>query len=65
MTPRPTVCLSVCSRSLKSVRSKVWEARVTRPLFSCSRYAVNLERLLLRLWERYQRGEKPDHLTDW
>ncbi|XP_043208821.1 UDP-N-acetylglucosamine--peptide N-acetylglucosaminyltransferase 110 kDa subunit-like isoform X2 [Amphibalanus amphitrite] len=50
---------------LKSVRSKVWEARVTRPLFSCSRYAVNLERLLLRLWERYQRGEKPDHLTDW
>jgi len=50
---------------LKSIRSKVWDARMASPLFSCSKYTVNLERLLLRLWERYQRGEKPGHVTDW
>ena len=61
----PILTGRVCAASLKSIRSKVWEARMARPLFSCSRYAVNLERLLLKLWERHQRGEKPDHLTDW
>lgn len=50
---------------LKAIRAKVWAARTESPLFNVKTYATNLEKLFYRMWERYQRGEKPDHITEW
>ncbi|CAE1308339.1 OGT [Acanthosepion pharaonis] len=49
---------------LKSVRAKVWKARTTSPLFNTKLYASHLEKLYLRMWDRYEHGLSPDHLTE-
>lgn len=49
--------------SLKATRAKVWKARSESPLFSCKLYAAGMEMLYKRMWERYARGEKPDHVS--
>jgi len=28
-------------------------------------YARDMERLFLRMWQRYASGEKPHHITEW
>ncbi|OAD60022.1 hypothetical protein WN48_06184 [Eufriesea mexicana] len=48
---------------LKAIRAKVWKARSESPLFSCKLYAVGMEMLYKKMWERYSRGEKPDHVA--
>ncbi|XP_048508770.1 UDP-N-acetylglucosamine--peptide N-acetylglucosaminyltransferase 110 kDa subunit isoform X3 [Athalia rosae] len=48
---------------LKAVRAKVWKARSDSPLFNCKMYAQGMEMLYARMWERYARGEKPDHVA--
>ncbi|KQS71055.1 UDP-N-acetylglucosamine--peptide N-acetylglucosaminyltransferase 110 kDa subunit isoform X1 [Drosophila erecta] len=48
---------------LKALRAKVWKARVESPLFDCSQYAKGLEQLFLRMWEKYENGELPDHIS--
>ncbi|XP_032570675.1 LOW QUALITY PROTEIN: UDP-N-acetylglucosamine--peptide N-acetylglucosaminyltransferase 110 kDa subunit [Drosophila sechellia] len=48
---------------LKALRAKVWKARVESPLFDCSQYAKGLEKLFLRMWEKYENGEIPDHIS--
>ncbi|XP_055917773.1 UDP-N-acetylglucosamine--peptide N-acetylglucosaminyltransferase 110 kDa subunit isoform X3 [Eupeodes corollae] len=48
---------------LKTMRAKVWEARVESPLFDCSQYAKGLEMLFSRMWERFSIGEEPDHIS--
>lgn len=48
---------------LKALRAKVWKARVESPLFDCSQYAKGLEKLFLRMWEKYENGELPDHIS--
>lgn len=48
--------------SLKAIRAKVWEARSESPLFNCKFYALGMEMLYKKMWERYARGEKPDHV---
>ncbi|KAK7872292.1 hypothetical protein R5R35_012135 [Gryllus longicercus] len=48
---------------LKAIRVKVWRARTDSPLFDCKQYAVGMEQLYSRMWERYARGEKADHLS--
>lgn len=48
--------------SLKTMRAEVWRARSESPLFSCSTYANGLERLYRAMWDKNQRGEKPDHI---
>ena len=48
--------------SLRVTRARVWKARIESPLFNVKTYAMDLERLYRVLWEKYQRGEKPDHV---
>ncbi|XP_055839671.1 UDP-N-acetylglucosamine--peptide N-acetylglucosaminyltransferase 110 kDa subunit isoform X3 [Episyrphus balteatus] len=48
---------------LKTMRAKVWEARVESPLFDCSQYAKGLEMLFSRMWDRFSIGEEPDHIS--
>ena len=49
--------------SLKATRAKVWKARSESPLFNCKLYAMGMEMLYKKMWERYARGEKPDHVS--
>lgn len=49
---------------LRSMRHKVWKARVESPLFDCKEYANGLEGLFLRMWDRHSHGEIADHITD-
>ncbi|XP_043286576.1 UDP-N-acetylglucosamine--peptide N-acetylglucosaminyltransferase 110 kDa subunit [Venturia canescens] len=48
---------------LKAIRAKVWKARSDSPLFNCKMYAAGMEMLYKKMWERFARGEKPDHLA--
>lgn len=48
---------------LKAMRAKVWKARVESPLFDCQQYAQGLEKLFSKMWERFSRGEQPDHVS--
>ncbi|XP_012279364.1 UDP-N-acetylglucosamine--peptide N-acetylglucosaminyltransferase 110 kDa subunit isoform X2 [Orussus abietinus] len=48
---------------LKATRAKVWKARSDSPLFNCKMYAMGMEMLYQKMWERYARGEKPDHVA--
>ena len=46
------------------MRAKVWKGRTESPLFNCQTYAKDIERLFKLMWERFSRGEKPDHITE-
>lgn len=48
---------------MKAIRAKVWKARSESPLFNCKMYALGMEMLYKKMWERYARGEKPDHVA--
>ncbi|XP_076286274.1 O-linked N-acetylglucosamine (GlcNAc) transferase sxc isoform X2 [Lasioglossum baleicum] len=48
---------------LKAIRAKVWKARSESPLFNCKLYALGMEMLYRKMWERYARGEKADHVA--
>lgn len=48
---------------LKAIRGKVWRGRTESTLFDVANYASELEWLFSKMWERYERGEEPDHLT--
>jgi len=50
--------------SLRGTRAKVWKARSESPLFCVKTYASNLENVLYKMWERYERGEKPNHIVE-
>lgn len=45
------------------MRHKVWTARTTSPLFDCKQYAQGLEQLYSRMWDRFSKGLKPDHVS--
>ncbi|XP_049886201.1 UDP-N-acetylglucosamine--peptide N-acetylglucosaminyltransferase 110 kDa subunit-like [Pectinophora gossypiella] len=47
---------------LRYIRAKVSKARLVSTLFDCSHYASKLEYLYAKMWERYEREEKPDHI---
>lgn len=49
--------------SLKATRAKVWKARSESPLFNCELYAMGMEMLYKKMWERFALGEKPDHVA--
>jgi protein O-GlcNAc transferase len=53
-----------CVCSLKQVRAKVWQLRTTSDLFNVQIYTANLERVYRRMWERYEKGEEINHLTE-
>lgn len=48
---------------LKSIRAKVWVARVDSPLFDCKQYAMGLEKLFRKMWKRFEAGLEPDHIS--
>ncbi|XP_011262387.1 UDP-N-acetylglucosamine--peptide N-acetylglucosaminyltransferase 110 kDa subunit isoform X1 [Camponotus floridanus] len=48
---------------LKATRAKVWKARSESPLFNCKLYAMGMEMLYTKMWERFARGENPDHIS--
>lgn len=48
---------------LKAIRAKVWKARIESPLFDCKQYAQGLEMLFAKMWERFARGEAPNHIA--
>ncbi|XP_013781947.1 UDP-N-acetylglucosamine--peptide N-acetylglucosaminyltransferase 110 kDa subunit isoform X2 [Limulus polyphemus] len=50
---------------LKAIRAKVWRARTESNLFNVKVYTSNLEKLYRKTWERCEKGEKPDHITNW
>ncbi|KAI5647007.1 glycosyl transferase family 41 domain-containing protein [Phthorimaea operculella] len=47
----------------KYVRAKVAKARVESTLFDCAQYARGLESLYEQMWERFEAGERPAHIT--
>uniref|UniRef100_F6V0M2 UDP-N-acetylglucosamine--peptide N-acetylglucosaminyltransferase 110 kDa subunit n=1 Tax=Ciona intestinalis TaxID=7719 RepID=F6V0M2_CIOIN len=49
---------------LKSVRAKVWHRRSTSPLFNVKRYVSDLEKLLFKMWRKYENGEDPNHISE-
>jgi len=45
------------------IRNYVWKARLSSPLFNTRQYAQGLEDTFFKMWERYDKGLEPDHLT--
>ena len=45
------------------MKTKVWKARTSSPLFNTKIYANNLEDLFERMWERHEEGLEPEHLV--
>ena len=54
--------VGVCS--LLRMRAKVWKLRMNSELFSIAKYTANLERVYRRMWEKHEKGEPVDHITD-
>merc|ERR1711971_98088 len=48
---------------LMGIRAKVWKQRIESPLFCVKTYASDLEKVFKAMWDRYQNGEKPDHIS--
>jgi protein O-GlcNAc transferase len=49
---------------LKSLKSRVQDARLTSPLFDTKKYTQDLEELFFKTWERYEKGLPPDHIVN-
>lgn len=48
---------------LRAIRAKVWTARAESPLFDCKQYAEGLEMLYKKMFDRFQKGEPPNHIA--
>ncbi|XP_021953749.1 UDP-N-acetylglucosamine--peptide N-acetylglucosaminyltransferase 110 kDa subunit isoform X2 [Folsomia candida] len=48
---------------LRGIRAKVWQGRMESTLFDAANYAADLEKLYLKMWERVENGQQPDHIT--
>ena len=46
------------------MRAKVWQLRCKGELFDVAAYTANLERVYRKMWERHEKGEPVDHLTE-
>jgi len=47
----------------RAIRAKVWEGRISSPLFDVRIYAKDLEDLFNKMWDKFRKGEKPNHIT--
>jgi len=47
----------------RAIRAKVWDGRINSPLFDVRIYAKDLEDLVYKMWEKFRKGEKPNHIT--
>jgi predicted O-linked N-acetylglucosamine transferase (SPINDLY family) len=66
-TPEEYVALAVRLGNdpafLAATKAKLAANRATKPLFDTDRFRRHLEAAYVAMWERYQRGEPPDHIT--
>ena len=46
-----------------ALRARLAEARLATPLFDTARYSRDLESAYCQMWERWRRGEKPQHFS--
>ena len=44
------------------MKFKVWKGRTESPLFNVKTYTMGLEGLFYKMWEKYENGDKPDHI---
>jgi protein O-GlcNAc transferase len=56
--------LGIDDEFLRGMRAKVWKGRTTSKLFNCQQYAADIEKLFIAMWDKFARGEKPDHITE-
>jgi len=61
---RIAIKLGTDAEFLRGMRAKVWKGRMDSPLFNCQTYAHDIEKLFKLMWQRFARGEKPDHITE-
>lgn len=61
---RIAIKLGIDTQYLRKVRAKVWRLRTTSDLFSVQTYVRGLESVYVRMWERYEKGENVNHLTE-
>jgi len=47
----------------RAIRAKVWDGRISSPLFDVRIYAKDLEDLFNKMWDKFRKGEKPNHIT--
>jgi len=47
----------------RAIRAKVWEGRINSPLFDVRIYAKDLEDLFNKMWDKFRKGEKPNHIA--
>jgi len=45
------------------IRARVWEGRVSSPLFNTKQYAHDLEDLFYKMFDKFRKGEKLTHIT--
>jgi len=48
----------------RKIKLKVWDGRLLSPLFNTQQYTLDLEKKFYKMWQRYEGGQSPDHLTD-
>merc|ERR1712001_418045 len=61
---RIAIRLGTDGEFLRGMRAKVWKGRTESPLFNCKTYATDLERLFEVMWQKFAKGEKPDHISE-
>ncbi len=49
--------------ALSVLKAKLVGHRATAPLFDCALYTRHIEAAYRTMWERFRRGEKPDHIA--
>eukprot|EP00091_Calanus_sinicus_P015455 TRINITY_DN3371_c0_g1_i2.p1 TRINITY_DN3371_c0_g1~~TRINITY_DN3371_c0_g1_i2.p1 ORF type:complete len:383 (+),score=130.26 TRINITY_DN3371_c0_g1_i2:71-1150(+) len=47
----------------RAIRAKVWDGRISSPLFDVRVYAKDLEDLVYKMFEKFRKGEKINHIT--
>lgn len=47
---------------LSEIKQRLADNRLTHPLFDTARFTRDLEAAYVAMWERYQRGEAPEHI---
>jgi len=48
---------------LRAIRARVWDGRIQKPIFDVKIYAKDLEDLFFKMMVKFQKGEKPSHIT--
>lgn len=47
---------------LSALKARIQDARTRSPLFDAKRYAADMEKLLRKMWDRYEKGLPAEHI---